>query len=275
MATTSLGLSAFHEPEPARSLLDPWWLAALPALGLLGWRALHVARARRPEAGWWIFAAVSFGPVSQIFPFLYPLADRYLYFILPGLIGGALCALCELGQRLPAARRRAAGLAALALGIALCGLFAARTVARAALWRSPALLLADAARNYPQGVSAHLSIARAAAQQGDAEATAQALRVALGRGFNRFEQLAADPVYASVRDSAPFQAVLRDMAAFWIEAGRGWRDPSQGELRKLASAHALRGERDEAVALLRRALEVGGPFDAAIQDDLRQLGAAP
>jgi hypothetical protein len=275
MAATSLGLSAFHEPEPARRLLDPWWLASLPALALLGWRTLHVARARRPEAGWWIFALVSFAPVSQIFPFLYPLADRYLYFILPGLIGGTLCAAGDLAGRLPAARRRAAARAALALGLLLCGLFAVRSRERAALWRSPYLLLADAARHYPEGVSANLARARAAAQRGDAEATAAALRAALGRGFYRYEALTADPVYDPVRESAPFLGVLREMAAVWIEAGRGWDDPTQGELRRLASARALRGERDEAVSLLRRALARGGPFDAEIRADLAELGASP
>jgi len=273
MAATGLGLSAFHEPEPARSLVDPWWLASLPALALLGWRTLHVARARRPEAGWWIFALVSFGPVSQIFPFLYPLADRYLYFILPGLLGGALCAASDLAARVPAARRPALGRAGLGVGLALCAFFAFRSVERAALWRSPFLLLADAARHYPEGVSANLARARAAAQQGDATATATALRAALARGFNRFEQLDGDPVYDSVRQSAAFQGVLRDMAGVWIEAGRGWDSPTQGELRRLASAHALRGERDEAVTLLRQALAQGGPFDAQIREDLQALSA--
>ncbi len=275
MASTSLGLSAFHEPEPARSLLDPWWLVSLAPLALLGWRTLHVARACREEAGWWVFALVSFGPVSQIFPFLYPLADRYLYFILPGLLGGTLCAWNDLTQRLPDSRRRVAGPVALGLGVALCAFFAVRSVERAALWRSPYLLLADAARHYPDGVSANLTRARTAAQQGDALATSEALRAALGRGFNRFEQLSLDPVYDPVRDTAPFRAVLRDMAAVWIEAGKGWQEPTQGELRKLASAHAMRDERERAVQLLRRALEVGGPFDAAIREDLRYLGAVP
>ena len=275
MAATSLGLSTFHEPEPAYSLFDPWWLASLPLLALLGWRTCHVARARRPEAGWWLFALISFGPVSQIFPFLYPLADRYLYYMLPGLIGGALCAFGDLALHVPAPRRALAGRAAFALGLALCALFAVRTVERAALWRSPVLLLADAARHYPEGVSANLGRARSAAQRGDADATATALRAALARGFNRFEQLTGDPSFDAVRGSQAFQAVLREMAAVWIEAGRGWDSPTQGELRRLASAHALRGERDETVALLRRALAQGGPHDAAIRDDLAALGASP
>jgi hypothetical protein len=275
MASTAFGLSAFQEPEPARSWLDPWWLASLPALGLLAARTLYTARQRRAEAGWWVVALVSFGPVSQLFPFLYPLADRYLYFILPGLIGGALCAFDELASRLGSSRRRLLLRTGVALGAALCALFAVRAHQRAALWRSPFLLLADAALHYPDGVSANLSRSRVAAQAGDAEATARSLRAALARGFNRFEQLASDPVYDTVRNSASFEAVARDMAAVWIEAGKAWDDPTQGELRRLASAHALRGERDEAVALLRRALVTGGPFDAAIRQDLADLGAAP
>jgi len=90
LGATSIGASAFHDPEPAWSLLDPWWLASLPALGLLGWRLWITLGRRSQEAGFWLFALVSFGPVSQIFPFLHPFADRYLYYILPGLLGGAL-----------------------------------------------------------------------------------------------------------------------------------------------------------------------------------------
>ena len=32
---------------------------------------------RSAEAAWWIFAVVSFAPVSQIFPFVNPAADGY------------------------------------------------------------------------------------------------------------------------------------------------------------------------------------------------------
>ena len=83
-------MSAFAEPPPVQSWLDPWWLAALP-LGIgVGWRAIWAVSRRREEGAWWVAAAASFAPVSQLFPFLIPVADRYLYFILPGLIGGAI-----------------------------------------------------------------------------------------------------------------------------------------------------------------------------------------
>ena len=90
MATTSYGVSAFHEPDPPASVLDPWWLGSLFLLGVIGWRSVATFRARKAEAAYWAWAGISFAPISQVFPFLNPMADRYLYFILPGLIGGAL-----------------------------------------------------------------------------------------------------------------------------------------------------------------------------------------
>jgi len=275
MATTSWGASAFHEPAPAWSPLDPWWLASIPAIGLLCWRGFVALRGRREEAAWWIWALVSFGPISQVFPFLYPMADRYLYFILPGLLGGALLAGADLAARLPAARRTASLRVAAAVGVAVCVSFAIRSHERAAVWRSPALLVAEAARNYPDGVSAHLLRAKLAARSGDAERAVQEIRGAMARGYNRYEQLLTDGAFAPIEHDPAFVGVIREIAAGWIESGSNWEEPTQMELRKLASAHVVRGERDRAVDLLRRALEVGGPLDGAIRADLGELGAAP
>ena len=272
---SGLGTSAFHEPEPARSWADPWWLAAIPALAFLGWRLGLGLRARRAEAGYWLLALFSFAPVSQIFPFLYPFADRYLYFILPGLLGGGLLLGRDVLARVSEPLRGQLARVGLVLGIGLCAAFAYASHGRAQIWSSPALILADAAKHYPSGVSARLLRAKSAARIGDARTAVTEIRGAMERGYNRFEQLQLDPAYAVIRDTPEFRSVIREMATGWIESGRSWRDPTQGELRKLASAHAARGERDEAVALLRRALERGGPLDAAIRADLGSLGAAP
>jgi hypothetical protein len=275
MGATSWGVSAFHEPEPALAWTDPWWLASLPALALLGWRLLATLRARREEAGWWLAALVSFGPVSQIFPFLYPFADRYLYFILPGLLGGALLAGAELFARVPPGRRVLAARAAAALALAACALFAVRSHERARIWRSPALVQADAAANYPHGVAASLQRAKRAAQANDADLAAAEVRRAIARGYNRFEQLLADPGFATIRDTDAFQAVVRETAQIWIDASAEWEAPTQIELHRIASAHAVRGERDQAVALLRQALAQGGPIDVQIRAELAALGARP
>jgi len=277
MASTSLGVSAFHEPQPIVSFLDPWWLASLPALALLGWRLVVSWRGRRPEAAFWVWALVSFAPVSQIFPFLYPLADRYLYFILPGLLGGALLAGQGAATRLwpgSEARRRAAWVGLVA-GAALCTAFAVHAHARARIWRFSATLMADAARHYPDGVAASLIRARNAARSGDASAAAAALQAAADRGFNQFAQIYGDPGYDPVRDDPRFRAVVDRMAAGWIEKVAHREDPTQGELRMAALAHTARREYAAARRTLLRALEQGDAYDEEIRRDLDRLARMP
>src|SRR5262245_27621325 len=102
------------------------------------------------------------------------MADRYLYFILPGLIGALLLAGDEGRRRLsahvPAALRGrpARALALAAAAAALIG-FGARAHARARIWSSPVFVMADSAANYPEGVAGRLQAAKAAAQRGDLE----------------------------------------------------------------------------------------------------------
>jgi len=174
MAATSYGVSAFQEPEPVRAILDPWWIGGLLATVLLAWRTIATLRARSVEAAYWIAAATSFGPISQIWPFMHPMADRYLYFILPGLIGGSLLAAMELRARCceaisdREARTRWKSIATrwVAFGTALVVIaFGIRSHARAGLWRDELLLLQSAALRYPDGANASYYRALQAAQQ--------------------------------------------------------------------------------------------------------------
>jgi hypothetical protein len=273
MGASSWGVSAFHEPEPAYALGDPWFVGSLFALGVLGWRSVAVARSRQVEVAFWLWALVSFGPVSQIFPFLYPLADRYLYFILPGLLGATLLAtrrffpgaLSEF--RAWTSLGRVVALACVIVLVAM-GLHSQQ---RAGIWRSATLLLADAARHYPDGVSANLLGAKRAAQSGDVDTAVAALRRAHQRGFNRFEQLARDPSLAPIAEHARFKAVISEIALGWIESIATRAEPSQGELRMVARAHVVREEYREASEVLRRALEIGGKLDAQLRRDLEAL----
>ena len=274
MAYTSWGLSTFHAPAPATSWGHPWWLASLPLVAVLAIRFVSSLRARREEAAWWLAAAISFVPVSQLFPFLYPMADRYLYFILPGLIGGTLLAVHAAIERVAGAdARRARQLAGagLALGAGLTLFFATRSLERAAIWSAPARILADAAAQYPDGVPAHLVRARRAVQRQDPETAVAELRGATERGYNRLEQLLGDPTLAPLHGDARFRALTQEIAASWIERLAALPHPTQLELWNLAYAHTVRGEEAPAREALERALALGGPVDARVRAELRRM----
>jgi hypothetical protein len=274
MAATSYGVSAFHQPDPVTSSLDPWVLGAFAMLALLGARSLWALIRRREEAAWWAWAAISFLPVSQIAPFVYPIADRYLYFILPGLLGGVLLATCDLLAplaRSPRATRlaRAGEIAVLCLGIA----FAWQSYGRAALWTSERLLLADAIRHYPEGPSAHYAKAREAATWGDPAAAVAHLRRATGRGQYGLEQLFADRDFAGIRSHPEFQQLARQLARRQIEEMSRASRLTEPNRIQLAEAHLIAGEPERAVEILEEILAGGADFEAAARDRLTQARA--
>jgi hypothetical protein len=283
MAATSLGIGAFQQPEPARSLLDPWWLAGLGFLTLAGARLAGALHRRDPEAAWWLMAAASFAPVSQVFPFLYPLADRYLYTILPGLLGAFLLATrgpwgalgVSVGsRRAPRApeARLGAGLAAAAL--ALIVVFAWRSEARCWVFRSERSLRLEAARRHPEGLHAHLVAAERAARAGDGPAAARALESARRDGFVFFREVVESPALAPVLDDPAVAAVVREMAGWWVERVRRIARPFPIELYMAATAHEVRGEPAEAIAALERAIQQGGPHETVLRSELLRLRAA-
>ena len=280
MAAGGIGISPFHEPEPARSWLNPWWLGGLVLGALLVWRVSWALIHRREEAAWWIWAAAGYLPISQIFRFVYPMADRYLYFILPGLIGAVFFAGLELSPRLEGlARGWRARLpdavtpgrlgAACALLVAIFYGLASHQQAR--VWRSPTTIAIAAATNYPDGLMAHVLRARQAGLQSDAAACAGQLSVAAARGYGQFWELQSDPAFATVYAAPEVQAVIHEMAANWIERTLARPDPSYFDLYWRGQAHAVRGEFKEAEAALKEALRLGGGWDSQIRDDLTRL----
>jgi len=272
MAATSLNVAAFAQPDPPASWLDPWWLAGAALLAALAWRTLAALRARREEGAYWIFAATAFAPVSQALPFLFPIADRYLYFALPGLLGAALLALAPIAGRMSAAPSwRLAGALA---GVALAALFAFRTDARARLWREPTLLFLDSAAHYPDGYPAQMMRARRAAQQGDAATAAEALRAAAARGLSDFMSVAEDPALAPIAGTPEFAAVVREMADRFVATNPVHTDTDQATLHLLAHAQLIRDDRRAAAEAFAAAIRAGGLQDEVLREELAALRAA-
>jgi hypothetical protein len=270
MAATSRGLSAYHEPGPATSPLDLGWLAGLVVIASIATRTFVALRGRREEAAWWIWAAVAFLPVCQIFPFPYPLADRYLYPILPGLIGGTLLAgqslLPRLRLRGPWPRRVGA-----AVAIAVLVLLSLRAHDRARIWALPALVLVDAATNYPDGIHGHLLRARGQVASGRPREAVASLRAAYRRGFDGFEQLLRGDAFQQLRGDPDFDAVIHDMAGRRIELFGRRPNPTQAEIFAVGIARHARGEFDLARRAFERVLELPGPLHEHAERALAEL----
>jgi hypothetical protein len=279
MASTSYGTAAFQELPPV-SALDPWWLGSLAVLALLGWRFIRTLRRREPEAVLWAWAVISFAPVSQIFPFLFPMADRYLYFILPGLMGAALLAGSEYRQRiaLTLEKRGLSPSPRLPLGrIALIGatglliLFGLHSHQRALLWKHEMLLVSDSAARYPEGGGAHQLQALRAAQTQDVEAAAEGLRGVADHNFLRFAVLLEHPSFAPIRNQPAIRGAVREAAADWIASARQRQVSTQAQLKLTGHAHLLREEYAQAAELFERALRAGGPRDASLRRQIEAL----
>lgn len=287
MAAAGVGLSAFHEPARALSLLDAWWLAgfALLALGMARtvsglrrvWPALRgrvlasaSIRMRATEILFLGWAIAAFAPVAQIFPFQFPMADRYLYSLLPGLIGAVLCALAPcLGK----GGRRGARLAVAAAAVALVLGFSAQTFGRAAIWASPERVMRDAARHYPDGISAHQLRARSAAERGDREGALTSLRAAFERGFDSYEAILSDAALAPMREDPGFREIVRDMAALAIVRSSRGAEPSPVDLLARSRAHAVRDEWQDAVRDLEQLVAMHGPLGEIASRELASARA--
>jgi hypothetical protein len=277
MACSGYGTGAFHQPSNANSLLDPWWLASLPVLTAMVWRVYVVWRRGSVELVFWVWAASWYVVISGIIPLPFPLADRHLYFILPGLIGIGCIALPEASGWLLAhlGRNPSDGLpkgvsigAAALLAVAL----AAQTHEMAGLYGQPERLYEFAAERYPEGTIARQFKAREAALRGDVGATMHELRgmrIQYGRMF--FDVL-ADPTYGRVRQDPRFDSFMHELArAYLAELAE---PESQLEFRQLAFVHMFLGDIDAGERAIRKGLELDGPISEQLRADLEEIGRA-
>jgi hypothetical protein len=279
MAASSYGVSAFAEPQPVESWSNGYWLAALVAGPALAWRTIWALSVRSSEAVWWIAAAAAFAPISQVFPFLIPVADRYLYFILPGLIGGAIffgnavlrtsLARLQTGEGKLGEVVFKRGLM-LVVG-AVVVMFAAGSHGRAALWQDETRLLVDAALHYPDGATAHYLRARRAAGQGNAGEAVASLRRASDRGMDRFQVMRRDSAFAAMRGTPAFRSLMFELAGRWIERAGIDSESTQPELLAVAQAYRIRNQMCDAMRTLELALARPGPLRESVEQEMVSL----
>jgi tetratricopeptide (TPR) repeat protein len=199
-----------------------------------------------------------------VFPFYFAMADRYLYFILPGLIGGGLLWGLELRSRVP---RPLVG-AALAAGCALTIAFGFQAEGRSRLYQDELLLVRDGAKHYPNGGGAHYFRAAIYARDGNHEAAVASLRLAVDRGYHFMRSFQSDPYLMPLHGDPAFESLLQDVYGRLIEYARERGFSSQEQMLGVARAHWLRGEMDEAIEVLEEAIRRGDEMDSVLIDDL-------
>jgi len=278
MAITARGVAPFHQPALAALWTDPWWLAGVALAAFFSWR-LWVSLMRGSEAGaWWLWAAAAYAPVSQLLPFRYPMADRYLYFVLPGLIGAACFELRAARGRAVRARvgvgvgqARLASGALLGLAFAIVSWNGLRSHAQAEIWRGPFTVGRAAERAYPEGAPAYWMRAERAARRGEREEMIRQLRGAQQRGYDDFALTQRHPSFARYGLDREFRSVLRGMARLTLERGEAISRPTQATLLQRARAYVVLGRPQEAVTALEDALALGGPLDDLVRAELTRL----
>ncbi len=169
-----------------RLLLVPWPLNATPAfepvsspaslrlaaglgwLAVCGWGAWRARRAAPALSLGLAWMAIFFLPVSNLWPLLHPVADRYLYAIAPGF--AALAAWVLAGQSRAA---RTAGLAALA------ALYALLLTVRLGQWESAEKLWTAAYFQNPKSAAAATWLGLLRAEAGDADGAREFYKAAV------------------------------------------------------------------------------------------------
>ncbi|MCH2185882.1 hypothetical protein MK280_08420, partial [Myxococcota bacterium] len=276
MSLTGTGLSTFHEPPPVLGPWDPLFLAGVFLMVLLGWRTILTLRRGSEESVWWLWAAIALAPLSGVLPLPYPMADRYLYFVLPGLIGGTCFAWRDavkpwLDQSLDSVARDRLKNGLIVAFVLWLLWFSWQTYHQAPVYRSAEALMAEAERNYPEGAAAQIRRAGREAAMGNVAMAIQHLRAARARGYNRVDHLLGDRRYDSLRSNPEFIKLRDEMAEDWISRLEADPDPSHYKARALAQAYVAKGDLVGALEVIEQAAERPGPIEEGLRADAEQL----
>jgi len=264
MALFGTGIGWQQEP-PAPEWGDARCVVGV-ALTLVGLaRATFALRRSRVEAVYWAWLVGAFAPVSQWTPFPHPVADRYLYFILPALLG--LGVTWFEGLSTTPARRRALAVS----GLVAIVWFASLGAERVPLFQSEDRLRDEAVARFPRGQTAAFLAAQLAAERGDRDQALAALEHVRDLGGTYFLVISEDPRFAFLGAEPRYRAVIADLAGRALVHLNAQRVPNQLQQRTIALAHLARGESDLAIGALRRARDLGGRFQQVVEFELLRL----
>jgi tetratricopeptide (TPR) repeat protein len=279
LSLSSLGSSTFHQPTPPASPFDAWFGLGALSLLALALASFDALRGRRLAAGWLALAAAAYLPVAQLFPFRYPMADRYLYFVLPGLIGAAAVALSPwLARSLEPVRARGwraapAALLVLALaGTALSAAFAVRFHQRAGVWGSPERVEADAVAHYPDGIHGQIALARKRIAAGDLDGAIDAIERARARGHSSPSAFLYDPSFQPLLQEPRYVALLQSMTEGWLARARGLPPRTSSNWMGIGQAELFMGRIDRAREAFEQAQALASPAErSGVQQMLAEL----
>lgn len=266
MAVTTYGVSPFQEPPIPEGFLDPWVWLALPCGSLLFARVVIAGRERLPEFPYWLWAAAAFVPVSQIVPFRYPMADRYLYFILPGLLGGAWFAATTQWQRIPQAHRNAARNCALAAALVFLAGFCVQSHFRAMLWVSNSAPTLAAIERWPDGAQAHRHHGQALLYNGRWEEGLAELSIAAERRVLTLSHVLQDSILGPLMGDSRFQPFVRTLARREIELLTANPQSTEYGWIRLAQAQLVNRDYADAAISLAEARKLDGQYLRMIEE---------
>ena len=144
--------------EPVESAVSIRFATGLGWMAVCGWGAWRARRAAPEASLGLVWMAAFFGPVSNLWPLLHPVADRYLYPVAPGF---AVLAAWVLAQQARAART--AGLASLA------AIYALLLALRLSQWASAERLWTAAYFQNPKSATAATWLGLLREEAGDPE----------------------------------------------------------------------------------------------------------
>ncbi|MGD9782220.1 MAG: tetratricopeptide repeat protein [Kiritimatiellia bacterium] len=224
--------------EPVASAASIRFAAGLGWMALCGWGAWRLRRAAPAASLGLAWVLIFFLPVSNLWPLLHPVADRYFYPIAPGF---ALLAAWLLSHQSRAGR-------GLGLG-ALAAVYALLAVWRIGQWESAEKLWMAAYYQNPKSAAAATWLGLLREGAGDAEGARAFYRAAVEANPQAASAWANwGMLEGKAGNWSASERLLRRVVEIRPESGKGWRDLSvclerQGRAEEAAAAAAQAAER--------------------------------